>query len=740
MSNLLVKSTMVEMRSLSASEINDLETGVISGFLLLGYYEKGDTSAPIPYYLSFTSSGDDGGSVIEVGNIKLEHIFIGDFSYKYFGDFSTFIGSHYKNDHIVVIDAEIDLLNGTVAVPDGCTLKFENGRFKNGTLTNCKDIIADEKAFIFDNVLVDGLASVNAEWFGLNENNPDNSQYLRNAIKSPNKYYPSHRVINIGEGIFKFNDEINVSSCMIVGAYPSQKLNGRATNDYKTTLFYQGNDIFLYTQATEHMQFGHTTLYMRNISVAGLGSNTGSTGLAVIDDASVNIVDCEFRNFHYGLRLSVLISSKFISTDLSENHIAIYYYKNLKSTSTSTIFSNCYIFDNDYHFKNDASAVINCNFDNCIFESSRIQSFLIDPTATSIADADKNIFTSLSFINCYSENNNSSSARKSADIEILPFDGVQNFRLSSVNCMWFGFNATQDYSDFIKISSGAWFSSGDTFGRYRSIMEVNDEELQLGKINVSFSSMAIDSFMNLISPNSVISEETRKYLYINAFSFEKQRLASIQPFINISVSENEYPDNGISVDKNTEQTINTTVLKTHNNGFARIDDNNVFSFGAKRKMGSTVNAISLPVNDVHAAIEKSSSEQGYIRFIRNKPGGSSKVVADFCMDYSANGNESSDWWKSTTLLMIESLHNLPETPLPDIMYYNYGDEKFYFINGFTGKLVDGNGYPPAKSKGTTAQRPVPSLEFEGFEYYDKDLKKKILCNGIAWVNIDGTVL
>jgi hypothetical protein len=738
---------MAEMRALSASEISDLQAGLFSGILLLGYYEKGDTPVPITYFISSTLQNDDGGSVIEVGSIKLEHIFVGDFSFKYFGNFNSFILSHYKNNHTVIIDGEIDLLSGTLVVPDGCILKFENGRFKNGILTNCKEIIADNKAYIFENILVDGLAIVYAEWFGLDENSLDNTQYLRNAIKSPNKSYPSHRVINIGEGNFKFSGSVDVSSCMIIGSYPSQKLNGRATNDYKTTFFYEGNDVFLYTKVDTGMLFNHTTLYIKNISVAGSGAGTGSTGLDVTDDASVDIVDCEFRNFHYGLRLSILISSKFINTDISQNHIAIYFHKNLKSISTTTIFSSCYIFDNDYHFKNDASAVLNCNFDNCIFESSRIQSFLIDPTPTTIIDdpsdgidVDRNIFTSISFVNCYSENNNSTPDRKTADIEILPYDNVQNFRLSSVNCMWFGSNNSQNYSDFIKISSGAWFSSGDTFGRYKSIMEINDEAIVDGKINISFNSMVVDRFMNLISPISVISEETRKYLYINAFSFEKKRLESIQPLINISLSENEYPDNGISVDRNIEKSINAVVLKTKNNGFARIDDNNVFSFGMKRKMGNTINAISLPVNDTHIMIEKSSSEQGFIRFIRNKPGGSSRLVADFCLDYSANGNETSDWWKSTTLLMVESLHDLPETPLPDIMYYKYGDEKFYFINAFTGKLVDGNGYPPAKSKGTTAQRPSPSLEFEGFEYYDKDLKKKILCNGITWVNVNGTPL
>ncbi len=44
------------------------------------------------------------------------------------------------------------------------------------------------------------------------------------------------------------------------------------------------------------------------------------------------------------------------------------------------------------------------------------------------------------------------------------------------------------------------------------------------------------------------------------------------------------------------------------------------------------------------------------------------------------------------------------------------------------------------TKGNTSQRPTLTSTDEGFEYYDSTLKKKILWNGIAWVNIDGTAL
>lgn len=44
------------------------------------------------------------------------------------------------------------------------------------------------------------------------------------------------------------------------------------------------------------------------------------------------------------------------------------------------------------------------------------------------------------------------------------------------------------------------------------------------------------------------------------------------------------------------------------------------------------------------------------------------------------------------------------------------------------------------TKGSTQQRPELTSTDEGCEYYDSTLKKKILWNGTAWVNIDGTAL
>lgn len=96
----LEKDTMSDMRGLSVTEILLIKIGYYKGVKLNGYYAKGDTPSPIEYKLSTTSATDDGGSVIEVDGIKLEHNFEGRYTVEYFGiigDGVTDNTSNYTN-------------------------------------------------------------------------------------------------------------------------------------------------------------------------------------------------------------------------------------------------------------------------------------------------------------------------------------------------------------------------------------------------------------------------------------------------------------------------------------------------------------------------------------------------------------------------------------------------------------------------------------------------------------------
>lgn len=81
----LEKDTVAQLRDMSAVEILLLRMGYYKGVTLNGYYNANDTPSPIQYHLSDTEEEDDGGSVFEVGGVKLEHDFGGYVDIRYFG-------------------------------------------------------------------------------------------------------------------------------------------------------------------------------------------------------------------------------------------------------------------------------------------------------------------------------------------------------------------------------------------------------------------------------------------------------------------------------------------------------------------------------------------------------------------------------------------------------------------------------------------------------------------------------
>lgn len=69
---------------------------------------------------------------------------------------------------------------------------------------------------------------------------------------------------------------------------------------------------------------------------------------------------------------------------------------------------------------------------------------------------------------------------------------------------------------------------------------------------------------------------------------------------------------------------------------------------------------------------------------------------------------------------------------------NYGQNGLGYYDGFKARLF--NGLSLANQRGDTASRPTLTSADAGFQYYDSTLKKSILWNGTAWVNMDGTAL
>jgi|GEM_PF-5159817 len=113
----LVKETMDAMRNLSTTEIDGLKGSnpTYVGVQLLGYYQKGDTPAPIIYHLvdlatDPDSGPDDGGSIITVGSSKFVHDFNGDINVSYFGARGNYINSSTYFDNADILQKILEII------------------------------------------------------------------------------------------------------------------------------------------------------------------------------------------------------------------------------------------------------------------------------------------------------------------------------------------------------------------------------------------------------------------------------------------------------------------------------------------------------------------------------------------------------------------------------------------------------------------------------------------------------
>lgn len=99
----------------------------------------------------------------------------------------------------------------------------------------------------------------------------------------------------------------------------------------------------------------------------------------------------------------------------------------------------------------------------------------------------------------------------------------------------------------------------------------------------------------------------------------------------------------------------------------------------------------------------------------------------------------------TDAIEVNVITNLVSSDSLPVLYNTKG-KAFYctdlnkplWFNG--SQYLDALGNIAKIAKGNTSQRPSLNEKNEGFEYYDTNLKKKILWSGIAWVNLDGSPL
>lgn len=200
----LEKDNMAQMRTLSSTEMLLLRMGYYKGVNLSGYYAKGDTPAPIHYEVS--NDGlleDDGGSVIEVGSLKLKHDFEQGVNVKYFGaventgDYSDLFSYIVNTFKTIIFDPNTSYVGGISVNTNDVSVVGSNSNLTGdiSTENNISTLSTTSTVNSPNNTnqieVSDSTGFTVGDWIQLS----DNLDYIENLAKEP------PRELNIVKGV-----------------------------------------------------------------------------------------------------------------------------------------------------------------------------------------------------------------------------------------------------------------------------------------------------------------------------------------------------------------------------------------------------------------------------------------------------------------------------------------------------------------------------------------------------------
>lgn len=142
-----------------------------------------------------------------------------------------------KSDSVYIIKTEIDLNGRVIAIPKGCSLIFNGGSFKNGTIIGDSTRIYAKTKIFKDDVVIKGswLGEGNPLWFGAIG---DGIYDCSNAFQ---KCADTFSTMQIAEGVFLITKTINLNKTKTIkGGYNTYSRNVvrfSPKNNKETTLF-----------------------------------------------------------------------------------------------------------------------------------------------------------------------------------------------------------------------------------------------------------------------------------------------------------------------------------------------------------------------------------------------------------------------------------------------------------------------------------------------------------------------
>ena len=237
-----------------------------------------------------------------------------------------------KTNTIYKITKDMDLEGSTLIIPVGCTLDFQGGSFKNGTIEGNGTAIQSELRKIFDdNVVLEGVWDIKEaypEWFGgKGDGITDNTQAIKNCIK-----YFTNTYVSAGTYITNQIDDIpsfrTIRGCgkkSIIQANPSMEL----TNGYLLRTKDGGSGIIF----SDFVLLGGSNSTESNYKIGGIALRSTSNDVNDQWDTRNIIQNVEIKYCY--------AASIYVGTYQRENKIS-----NCFITHTTNIGINCMGTDN----------------------------------------------------------------------------------------------------------------------------------------------------------------------------------------------------------------------------------------------------------------------------------------------------------------------------------------------------------------------------------------------------------
>lgn len=690
---------------------------------------------------------------------------------------------------IYKITQDIDLGHGVLTIPSSCTLDFQGGSIRNGNVTFSSTIIRNSVAQIFYNITFTGkiAGEVLVDWFCPKTSTKAN--VVENILRTSN-------VVKFDVGTYYFDRTIYINNegiCFLQGvgrdkttlSFPEDGITFIRTywwSNFPTvrnmTIYAVRDVIVLNTRPSVNTTA--STIQQGVFSHLKLRTLTGYCIYYYLGDGKENYA----RPF--GNIFNDIVFQKSYQGGAINYNPFIYGVMGLQNTFINVRDDSTPEGDYPIYFHNTIGTFKDCNVEFTSYHRKFIAVGKYGGVNSDKLNVEDNI-------DIYSEEDN---VTEGNDLRIL------NCNLESFLEHPITYYDYTPLSAYFENSTIAIYASAWTYYYWleaKKISYIGSKDL---KFKGNFNDPSIIIYLKGANSLSDVQNKLEKVkvdtdnIVVQTNSYGVHVLSGASPFISFPAGDNEFPFyRNVVISPSTSTFYHHYVPVYSVSNYSKSDYNltNAYSFNKVKTVTASSDSITYNNSSLYIIIPRDVNitlsvldldsgsfkiPVGTILYFEVQNGGSLTIQSDtntqynnsfYVPNYGSNAFTitygTASFMKISTMgyiglfkwLFIEELSSVGKDSMKCLDYminsdtgaYNsekasFGKYQFsttlnrpvYRVNANT--WVDSNGDTCAIKKGTTEQRPTSVNE--GFEYYDSTLKKKILWNGTAWVNMDGTVL